>query len=87
MHQKLIKMRSGTLRAASWKQVGSRNASEITVLVLFSSFLAEKCDFGSHFGSPVDFEGGPKIALFSINQHKMEEKGVQRGFGKNKIFD
>ena len=59
MHQKSIKMRSGTLRAASWKQVGSRNALNWPGLVLFSGFLAEKWDFGSHFGGPEN-PGGAK---------------------------
>ena len=79
MHEKSIKMRSGTLWAASWKQVGSGSAPEMTVLVLFSSSLAKKCDFGSHFGSPVDFEGGPKITFLVIMLEKTGKKEVREG--------
>ena len=38
MHQKSIKMRFGTLRAASWKQVGSRNAKKGEGLLIFPAF-------------------------------------------------
>ena len=46
------------------------------------AFLAEKCDFGSHFGSPVDFEGGPKITFLVIMLEKNEKKEVRERFRK-----
>ena len=74
-------MRSGTLRA-SWKHVGSGNAKSRTRPQFVSSFLMEKCDFGSHFGSPVDFEGGPKITVLVIMLEKNEKKEVRERFWK-----
>ncbi len=82
MHQKSIKMRSGTLRAATWKRVGSQNVKKWHRLSRGAPFLAEKCDFGSHFGSPVDFEGGPKIAFLVIMLEKNEKKEVRERFRK-----
>ena len=82
MHPKSIKMRSGTLRAASWKRVGSVDAENRAPRMLFSGFFEEKCDFGSHFGSPVDFEGGPKITFLVIMLEKNEKKEVRERFRK-----
>ena len=48
----------------------------------FSGFLEEKLDFGRHFGSPVDFEGGPKISFLVIKLEKNEKmrSGTRAGF-------
>ena len=82
MHQKSIKMRSRTLREASWKQVGSPNVKKWHHLMLGAPFFAGKSDFGSHFGSPVDFEGGPKITFLVIMLEKNEKKEVRERFWK-----
>ena len=70
------------LRAASEKHVDLRNVHETTVLVLFSGFLAEKLDFGNHFGRLVDSEGGPKIAFLVIMLEKNKKKEVQERLRK-----
>ena len=86
MHQKSIKMWSGTLRAASWKQVGSRNAKNGDRLSLARYIFAEKLDFGSHFGSPVDFEWGPKITFLVIMLEKTRKNDVREGVRKKHDF-
>ena len=91
MHPKSIKMRSGTLRAASWKQVGSGNCKNGQRQVCAQALFAEKFDFGSHFGSPVDFEGGPKTTFLVIMLEKIGKMKSGSGSGKNmkfgRIFD
>ena len=42
MHQKSVKMRSGTLRAASWKQVGSVDDKSRAHRMFFSVFFCGK---------------------------------------------
>ena len=75
-------MRSGTLRAASWKEVRPVDANKNPNPLNKSSFLAEKLDFGSHFGSPVDSEGGPKITFLVImlkkNEKNPDEKKTEK---------
>ncbi len=69
-------MKPGTPWAASWKQGDSDKAPEMTILMVCSGILPEKWDLGRHFGSPVDIEGGPKIAFSIVTCEKKQKKGL-----------
>ena len=46
----------------------------------------EKVGFWVPFWTPVDFEGGPKIAFSAIMLEKSEKRGSRSGSGKNMKF-
>ena len=73
MHSKSIIMRpSGGFILGALKVVND--------IQKLSSFFADKCDFESHFGRQLDFEGGPKIAFLVIMLEKNEENEVRERF-------
>ena len=59
MHHKSIKMRSRTLWAASWKQVGAGNTKSGACLSPGAPFFIIYVDLG-RFGGPFKIQGGTK---------------------------
>ena len=81
MHRKSIKFRSGTLLAAPWKQVGTRNATgryretEMgATLEFLGAILVPLGRFGVPFWAQLGAKGGPKIILFGTMFEKDRKK-------------
>ena len=82
MHQKSIKMRSGTVRAASWKQVGSGSAPEMTVL----AFQRKSVILGAILGARWILKGVQKSPFWSSCWKKTRKRKSGSGSGKNMKF-
>ena len=80
--KKLLKVRRATRNVGRATlhvaRVGSRGAYLETGLLL----LGDLGDFGSHFGSPVEFEGDPKITFLAIMLEKNGKMRSRRRSGK-----